>query len=151
MKLLRGHVSSPLYTFLWPEDGPQWPKHVVSINKYDTRQSCFYVPHPLLKYISKFPFNTLYAGFPSAFSGPVVYFLIWSQHHWTSTVFFFLIRTSYLRSNSNVFFLTADFTISADVTEHDMRLYNAEQRHDTSLCNEPDSYVNAFCVGPPFH
>ena len=32
-----------------------------------------------------------------------------------------------------------------------MRLYNAEQRHDTSLCNEPDSYVNAFCVGPPFH
>jgi len=21
--------SFPLYTFLWPEDGPQWPKHVV--------------------------------------------------------------------------------------------------------------------------
>ena len=26
--------SFPLYIFLWPEDGPQWPKHVVStINK----------------------------------------------------------------------------------------------------------------------
>ena len=63
----------------------------------------------------------------------------------------FLIQTSYLSSDSNVFFLTAYFTRSADVTEHGMRLYNAEQRHDTSLCNEPDSYVNAFCVGPPFH
>jgi len=21
--------SFPLYTFLWPEDGPQWPKYVV--------------------------------------------------------------------------------------------------------------------------
>ena len=33
--------SFPLYTFLWPEDGPQWPKHVVVglINRI--QDSCF--------------------------------------------------------------------------------------------------------------
>jgi len=40
--------SLPLYTFLWPEDGQQWPKHVVvSIIKWEKRQFCFDVPHPL--------------------------------------------------------------------------------------------------------
>ena len=41
--------SFHLYTFLWPEDGTQWPKHVVvSIMKQDTRQLCFDVSHPSL-------------------------------------------------------------------------------------------------------
>ena len=40
--------SFPLYTHLWPEDGPQWPKHVVvSIINRVQRQVCFDVPHPL--------------------------------------------------------------------------------------------------------
>jgi len=37
--------SFPLYKFLWPEDDPQWPKHVVVgiINRI--QYSCFDVPH----------------------------------------------------------------------------------------------------------
>jgi len=34
------------YTFLWPKDGPQWPKHVVSLIKQIQRQSCFDIPTP---------------------------------------------------------------------------------------------------------
>ena len=36
------------YTFSWPEDGPQWPKHVVSLIKQIQRQLCFDVPTPFL-------------------------------------------------------------------------------------------------------
>jgi len=39
--------SFPHYTFLWPEDGPQWPKHVViSLINRIQRQLCFDVPTP---------------------------------------------------------------------------------------------------------
>jgi len=38
--------SFPLYTFLCPEDGPQWPKHVVSLIKQIQRQLCFDVTTP---------------------------------------------------------------------------------------------------------
>jgi hypothetical protein len=33
--------SFPHYTFLWPEDGPQWSKHVVSLINRIQRQLCF--------------------------------------------------------------------------------------------------------------
>ena len=36
--------SFPHYIFLWPEDGPQWPKHVVNLIKQTQRQLCFGVP-----------------------------------------------------------------------------------------------------------
>ena len=36
--------------YLWPEDGPHWPKHVVSLINRIQRQLCSYVPHPLLIY-----------------------------------------------------------------------------------------------------
>ena len=39
-------IFSPHYIFLWPEDGPQWPKHVVSLIKQIQRQLCFDVPTP---------------------------------------------------------------------------------------------------------
>jgi len=43
--------SFPLYTFLWPEDGPQWPKHVVvSIINRVQRRLCFDVPYTLPNY-----------------------------------------------------------------------------------------------------
>jgi len=32
--------SFPLYTFLWPEDGPQWPKHVVVSTINRIQDSC---------------------------------------------------------------------------------------------------------------
>ena len=38
--------SFPHYIFLWPEVGPQWPKHVVSLIKQIQRQLCFDVPTP---------------------------------------------------------------------------------------------------------
>jgi len=39
--------SFPHYKFLWPEDGPQWPKHVVaSIKNSIQRKLCFDVPTP---------------------------------------------------------------------------------------------------------
>ena len=38
--------SFPHYTFLWPEDGQQWPKHAVSLIKQIQRQLCFDVPTP---------------------------------------------------------------------------------------------------------
>jgi len=41
--------SFPLYTFMWPEDGPQWPKHVVVVSTINRIQdSCADVPHPSL-------------------------------------------------------------------------------------------------------
>ena len=36
-------IVFPHYTFLWPEDGPQWPKHVVSLTKQMQGQLCFFV------------------------------------------------------------------------------------------------------------
>ena len=36
--------SFPHYIFLWPDDGPQWPKHVVSLINRIQRQLCFDVP-----------------------------------------------------------------------------------------------------------
>ena len=36
--------SSPHYAILRPEDGPQWPKHVVCIINRIQRQLCFDVP-----------------------------------------------------------------------------------------------------------
>ena len=41
-------IVSPHYTFLWHEDGPQWPKHVVSLIKQIQRQLCFDVPTHLI-------------------------------------------------------------------------------------------------------
>jgi len=41
-------VFSPHYTFLWHEDDPQWPKHVVSVISRIQRQLCFDVPTPSL-------------------------------------------------------------------------------------------------------
>jgi hypothetical protein len=41
-------IFSPHYIFLWPEDGPKWPKHVVSLINRIQRQLCFDVPLPLL-------------------------------------------------------------------------------------------------------
>ena len=40
------HMPSPSHysIFLWPEDGPQWPKPVVSLVKQIQRQLCFDVP-----------------------------------------------------------------------------------------------------------
>ena len=35
----------------WPEDGPQWPKHVVSLIKQIKRQLCFDVPTPPNLYV----------------------------------------------------------------------------------------------------
>ena len=40
--------SFPLYTFLWPEDGPKWPKHVVNLTNRIQRQLCFDIPTPSL-------------------------------------------------------------------------------------------------------
>jgi len=41
--------SFPLYTFLWPEDGPQWPKHVVSIiNRIQDSCVLTYPTHSLI-------------------------------------------------------------------------------------------------------
>jgi len=34
------------HIFLWPEEGPQWPKHVVSLINRIQRQLCFEVPNP---------------------------------------------------------------------------------------------------------
>ena len=34
-------IVFPHYTFLWHEDGTQWPKHVVSLTKQIQRQLCF--------------------------------------------------------------------------------------------------------------
>ena len=51
MHLYYNHTlySFPLYTFLWPEDGPQWPKHVVSIINR-TQDSCVLTyPTPSLR------------------------------------------------------------------------------------------------------
>ena len=39
-------IIFPHYTFLWPEDGPHWPKHVVSLIKHIQRRLCFDVPTP---------------------------------------------------------------------------------------------------------
>ena len=41
-------VFSPHYIFLWPEDGAQWPKHVISQISRIQRLLCFDVPLPLL-------------------------------------------------------------------------------------------------------
>jgi len=41
-------IFSPNYIFLWPEDGPQWPKHIVSLINRIQRQLCFDVPLSLL-------------------------------------------------------------------------------------------------------
>ena len=41
-------IFSPHYIFLWPEDGPQWPKHVASLMKQIQRELCFDVPTPVL-------------------------------------------------------------------------------------------------------
>ena len=41
-------IVCPYYTFLWPENGPQWPKHVDSLIKQIQRQLCFDVPTPFL-------------------------------------------------------------------------------------------------------
>jgi len=38
-------VVFPHYTFLWPKDGPQWAKYVVSLKEIQ-RQLCFDVPTP---------------------------------------------------------------------------------------------------------
>jgi len=43
--------SFPYYTFLWPEDGPHWPKHVVSI-KSGYKDSCVLTYLPLPNYIN---------------------------------------------------------------------------------------------------
>ena len=44
--------SFPLYTFLLPEDGPQWPKHVVSlINRIQDSCVLTYPTHSLREYI----------------------------------------------------------------------------------------------------
>ena len=42
MHLFYDHTlySFPLYTFLWPEDGPQWPKHVVVSTINRIQDSC---------------------------------------------------------------------------------------------------------------
>ena len=37
-----------IYIFLWPEGGPQWPKHVVSLIKQDTKTVVFWRTYPLL-------------------------------------------------------------------------------------------------------
>ena len=39
-------IFSPDYIFLWPEYGPQWPKHVVSLINRTQRQLCFDVHTP---------------------------------------------------------------------------------------------------------
>ena len=39
-------ILFPHYIYLWPEDGPRWPKHVVSLIKQIQRQLCFDVPTP---------------------------------------------------------------------------------------------------------
>jgi len=40
------HIFSPHYIFLWPEDGPQWLKHVIILINRIQRQLCFDVPTP---------------------------------------------------------------------------------------------------------
>ena len=49
-------IVFPHYTFLWPEDGPQWPKYVVSLIKQIQRLLCFdvYLPPPNIQYTSIF-------------------------------------------------------------------------------------------------
>ena len=44
--------SFPLYTFLWPEDGPRWPKHVVIsiINRIQDRCVLTYPTPSLIAY-----------------------------------------------------------------------------------------------------
>ena len=40
--------SFPLYTFLWPEDSPQWPKHVVASVINRIKDSCVWCTYPFL-------------------------------------------------------------------------------------------------------
>jgi len=50
MHLYYGHnlYSFPVYTFLWPDDGPQWPKHVVSVTDRIQDGSVLTYPPPFL-------------------------------------------------------------------------------------------------------
>jgi len=68
-------IVFPHYTFLWPEDGPQWPKHFVSLIKQTQRQLCFdYLPRPnelyLIYYLSPLACSLFIAFKSKILNGP---------------------------------------------------------------------------------